>query len=212
MIDFRRFIVLPVVAVLVLSVLMTSCSSRVDDRYFTQQEVGVINSFADDSLMRVLFTTVEEDSLFLRQNALPITDEMLGSEDFSLLCRRMLLTVKDPNNEGVGIAAPQVGISRKLVAVQRFDKAGEPFEFYVNPEIIRYGETVDTGMEGCLSIPNLVGNVVRPQEIDIRYRTLSAEDTVETVSGFTAVIFQHEIDHLYGILYTDRADSVFVAE
>ena len=76
------------------------------------------------------------DSLVLRQKAAPVTGRMLRTDDYAVLRRRMLATVQDPQNTGVGIAAPQVGILRRMIAVQRFDKPGEPFEFYLNPEIV----------------------------------------------------------------------------
>ena len=102
------------------------------------------------------------------------------------------------------IAAPQVGISRQLVAVQRLDKTGEPFEFYVNPEIVYFSQDTVLGQEGCLSIPGRMGSVYRSKEIVVRYRDeLSFEWRQDTVREFTARIFQHEIDHLNGILYTD---------
>ncbi len=177
------------------------------EQHFTEEELSLITG-SEDSLMRVLQTPVEEDSLFLRRKALPVSETMMRSEEFDALCRKMLHTVQHPSQEGVGIAAPQVGISRKLIAVQRFDKPGEPFEIYANPEIIRYGLIVDTLPEGCLSVPNQRGRVVRSQQIDIRYHTSPVRDTVETISGFTAIIFQHEIDHLDGIIYTDRSTEL----
>ncbi len=169
---------------------------------FTPEEIGLIEG---EGVMRVLKSNVPADSAVLRLESRPLTDRMLALDEYRLLCERMLATVQDPENEGVGIAAPQVGISRRLVAVQRFDREGGPFEFYVNPEIVRYGEEMAPGGEGCLSVPDMRGTVERAQEIDVRYRTLHGTDTLETVKGFTAVIFQHEIDHLDGILYTDRA-------
>ncbi len=172
------------------------------DRKFSDEEKKLIEG---EGVMRVLKTDSEEDLAVLRMKSKEVSDEMTASEEFGVLCERMLATVMAPENDGVGIAAPQVGILRRLVAVQRFDKAGEPFEFYVNPEIVRYGSETPPGGEGCLSVPDLRGTVERAQEIDLRYRTLHGTDTVETVSGFTAVIFQHEIDHLDGVIYTDRA-------
>ena len=117
----------------------------------------------------------------------------------------MLCTVIDPADPGVGIAAPQVGVSRRLIAVQRFDREGEPFEFYVNPRIVRYaGETVRSP-EGCLSIPGKIDTAVRRERVVLRYRDgQSGKRRRESVSGFTAVVFQHEIDHLNGILFIDR--------
>ena len=129
---------------------------------------------------------------------------IVETETFRVLRSRMLATVRDSLNEGVGIAAPQVGISRQLVAVQRLDKTGEPFEFYVNPEIIYFSQDTVLGQEGCLSIPGRMGSVYRSKEIVVRYRDeLSFEWRQDTVREFTARIFQHEIDHLNGILYTD---------
>lgn len=147
------------------------------------------------------------DSLFLRRKAAPLGAEELRSEYFRLLKQGMLLTVRDPADEGVGIAASQVGVSRRLIAVQRFDKPGEPFEFYLNPEIVESSAETAPGREGCLSIPGLAGRVVRAQRIVLRYRDERFAEKTETIDGFTAVIFQHETDHLDGILYTDRTDE-----
>ena len=111
----------------------------------------------------------------------------------------------------MGIAAPQVGLRRRVVAVQRLDKPGEPFEVYPNIRILAHlGDTV-RGPEGCLSIPGMRGIVPRSEGVVVSWtdpQTLQA--VTDTVHGFTAIIFQHEIDHLDGILYTDRADTVFV--
>ncbi len=197
--DMRKIVVLGVTALM----MAVGCSSVEDG--FTSEELDLIEG---EGVMRVLKSNVPADSAVLRLEAKPLTDRMLATDEYELLCRRMLATVQAPENDGVGIAAPQVGISRRLVAVQRFDKEGEPFEFYVNPEIVRYGEEWAPGGEGCLSVPGLRGTVERAQEIDVRYRTVHGTDTLETVCGFTAVIFQHETDHLDGVLYTDRALSL----
>jgi peptide deformylase len=118
---------------------------------------------------------------------------------------QMILTVQDTANAGVGIAAPQVGISRRLIAVQRFDKADNPFEFYANAYIIFYSDDKRIGSEGCLSIPNRRGNVERSEKIVVKYTNIETlKPCADTVSGFTAVIFQHEVDHLDGILYIDK--------
>ena len=111
--------------------------------------------------------------------------------------------VQNPENEGVGIAAPQVGILRRLVAVQRFDKEGEPFEFFINPEIVAKDDTLVAGSEGCLSVPEIYDDVERSQRITLRYYDSSFIPHEEVIEGFTAVIFQHEIDHLDGKLFID---------
>ena len=103
------------------------------------------------------------------------------------------------------LAAPQVGLNRRVVAVMRYDKPGYPFEVYPNIHIEHFSDQKQTGPEGCLSIPEIAGDVERSQQVVIRYtdpETLS--EVRETVDGYTAVIFQHEVDHLDGILFTDR--------
>lgn len=91
-----------------------------------------------------------------------------------------------------------------MIAVQRFDKPGEPFEIYLNPEIVEYSAETAPGREGCLSIPGCYGEVTRAQQIVLRYRDEQFAERTERIGGFTAVIFQHEVDHLDGILYTDQ--------
>ena len=156
-------------------------------------------------IMRILTVGNPADSLVLRQKAAPVTGRMLRTDDYAVLRRRMLATVQDPQNSGVGIAAPQVGILRRMIAVQRFDREGEPFEFYVNPRIVRYAGGTVRSPEGCLSIPGRIDTAVRRERVVLRYRDgQSGKRRRESVSGFTAVVFQHEIDHLDGILFIDR--------
>ncbi len=172
---------------------------------FSAEEIALISE--GEGTMRVLKSNDAADASVLRLEAEEVSGKMMASAEYEKLCSRMLLTVQAPENDGVGIAAPQVGVSRRVVAVQRFDKEGEPFEVYANPEIVRYGAAVEPGAEGCLSVDGLRGTVSRSQEIDVRYVAADGSDVTETVKGFTAVIFQHEIDHLDGILYTDKASS-----
>ena len=188
---------------LILAIIMTiSLSTTSCQRGFTEAEKATIGTGND--MMPVMSIDNEKDSLLIRKKSKPLTKKDVLSEEFATLCRRMLKTVRNPENEGVGIAAPQVGILRRLVAVQRFDKEGEPFEFYVNPEIVEYGEPKEYGNEGCLSVPNHRGEVLRSRCITLRYRDLQFKRQTEIIEDFTAVIFQHEIDHLDGILYIDR--------
>ncbi len=176
---------------------LTSCNTN-----FTPDEQATIRAGEGD-IMYVLSVAEADDSLLLRKKCLPMSEQMLRSEDYTLLRRRMLATVQNPENEGVGIAAPQVGILRRMVAVQRFDKEGEPFEFFLNPEIVELmGEKKDGG-EGCLSVPEIYGNVERWQHIRLRYRNEQFVECEEEIEGFTAVIFQHELDHLDGKLFID---------
>ncbi|MCH5329126.1 MAG: peptide deformylase [Coprobacter sp.] len=188
-------------------VLLTLCSARPHTSYFNRKERALIGG-AGDSLMRVWQTTDRRDSLFLRTLSRPLSRKEIRSPYFETLKRRMLCTVRDTAHPGVGIAAPQVGIGRCLIAVQRFDKPGKPFEFYINPRLVYRSGQQQTGREGCLSVPDRAGSVSRSADIVVRYLDeATLQERQDTVSGYTAVIFQHETDHLEGILYIDKLEK-----
>ena len=179
---------------------LASCSGRSG---WTAEEQAVIG--AGDGVMRVLTIDDKEDSLFLRTPCRDLSQDEIFSAEYVVLSARMLATVTSPEQDGVGIAAPQVGIGRRIAAIQRFDKDGEPFEVYPNIRVTAKRGEPESGPEGCLSVPGRRGNVLRWQDIDISYSsTATGRDTTETVRGFTAVIFQHETDHLDGVLYIDK--------
>lgn len=108
---------------------------------------------------------------------------------------------------GVGIAASQVGINRKVIWVQRFDKEGNPQEYFINPVIVWKSELQNLGPEGDLSIPEFRDQFYRSKVIQLEYVDLKGQKYSEIVEGFTAVIFQHEIDHLFGILISDKKEK-----
>ncbi|UYW02594.1 peptide deformylase [Flavobacterium agricola] len=153
--------------------------------------------------MRVLLTTNEDDLAFLTQQAQPINP---NSENLQLLADRMLTTVNDPKTRGVGIAAPQVGISRQAFLVKRLDKINAPFELFINPKITWYSDVKRYGQEGCLSIPDQTGKVYRSLVIQIEYCDLEGNEHKEVIEGYTAVICQHEYDHLNGVLFLDQIE------
>ncbi|HAL15389.1 MAG TPA: peptide deformylase [Anaerolineaceae bacterium] len=115
---------------------------------------------------------------------------------------------------GVGLAAPQVGLLDRLVVVEYEEddeKEDSPKKLYVvvNPEIISASEETEMGIEGCLSVPGLVGEVERSLEVVVRGQNRRGQPVKIKADGWLARIFQHEIDHLDGILYTDRATKVW---
>ncbi len=209
-------VVYMVALVLVTVLLITFCgggkaseAQTVSAMTFSEEEVELISGA--DSLMRVLTVADSLDLKVLRAVSVDFSEADLQSEHYSALAELMVATVTSPEQDGVGIAAPQVGLNRRVVAVQRFDKEGEPFEVYPNIQIDSlFGQQV-YGPEGCLSIPGLRGNVLRYPNVIISYTDPESLAAVkDTVSGYTAVIFQHEVDHLSGILYTDRTNDVTV--
>ena len=183
-----------------------SCNSG--EGTFTEKELSLINGA--DSIMRVLTIDRPDDLAVLRAQSEDLSSETLSSEAFVRLCSQMTATVTHPSQDGVGIAGPQVGLNRRVVAVQRFDKEGEPFEVYGNIRIVAHHGEKASGGEGCLSVPDRRGDVMRWQDIEIEYDAVFSEGKVtvqparERILGFTAVIFQHETDHLDGVLYIDR--------
>ena len=197
-------------AMLMTNMIAQSCSTAPEN--FTQQELSLIHKA--DSIMRVLTIDNPDDSVVLRAKSTDLSADALRSDDYKRLAELMLATVTHPSQDGVGIAAPQVGLNRRVVAVQRFDKEGEPFEVYPNIRITWASDSLEAGPEGCLSVPNRRGDVKRSQEIVIEYADMEALKSgktsegipmrKETIKDFTAVIFQHEADHLDGVLYIDR--------
>ncbi|WP_090602965.1 peptide deformylase [Parapedobacter koreensis] len=174
---------------------------NVPPKPLTEAERNLIRSGDTTQLLRVIQDTVPDETRILKS-----LSEDIDPKDalLPLLAQRMYLAVTDSTHPGVGIAAPQVGINRNLIWVQRFDKAGEPLELYVNPKITWRSKLLRKGVEGCLSIPDTMGQVLRNYTIRLTYQDTDGEEHEEMVEGFTAVIFQHETDHLYGILFTDR--------
>ena len=190
-------------AALLFAILALFSCSQGGEEPWTEGERQLITEGED--VMRV--PTVEDtlDLAVLRAISIDLPVREIASETFNTLARRMLATVTSPEQDGVGIAAPQVCLNRRVIAGQRFDKPGEPFEVYPNIRITGVHGPEELGAEGCLSVPGRRGNVMRSRNVDIAYvspRTL--KDTVESVHGFTAVIFQHECDHLDGVLYIDK--------
>ena len=174
---------------------------------FSPEQVKLIMKADPNIPMRVFKITNMQDSILLRTKSSYIKPDSTNIT-LQTFVKRLYMTVTDSMSLGVGIAAPQVGILKNIIWVQRFDKEDFPFEVYLNPIITEYSEKKQTFREGCLSIPNRSDTLnSRAYSIEIAYDTMEALHKSETVEGFTAVIFQHEIDHLNGILYLDHLNK-----
>ena len=101
--------------------------------------------------------------------------------------------------DGVGIAAPQVGVLRRIIAVD----AGSGLITLINPEVVK-SEGEQVGVEGCLSIPNVAGEVSRPQIVTVKGLNANGEPIEITAEDLLARVLCHEIDHLDGVLFTDK--------
>ncbi|MDD2891915.1 MAG: peptide deformylase [Candidatus Gracilibacteria bacterium] len=126
------------------------------------------------------------------------------------LAEDMVRYVKNPDNGGVGLAAPQVGVNKRIIAVSLIrDRDCIEDENYrtiamINPEISEHTEEMECDNEGCLSIPGEHGDVDRWKRIKVSYIDTSLRPQSILLSGFAARIVQHEVDHLNGVLFTDR--------
>ena len=173
---------------------------------YTNSQKELINTGKSDDPMRIFLITNKQDSILLRTKSNRINLN-IDLETTKLLSQRLLSTVQDPAHAGVGIAAPQVGIIKNMIVVQRYDKEGFPFETYINPTIKQYSKKTQFCLEGCLSIPDKMDTTKnRAYAILLEYEKLDGTHEIEMIEAFTAVIFQHEIDHLNGILFTDHLD------
>jgi peptide deformylase len=197
--------ILPIL-VLFLTLGCASIKNRAN-KTFTAEEKRFIMKADSLTPMRIYKITNKKDSVLLRTKSHYVkpnpNDLILQS-----FVNRLFATVRDSMSMGVGIAAPQVGVLKNIIWVQRFDKENFTFEVYLNPTIVQYSVKKQTFKEGCLSIPDRRDTLNnRAYAILIEYDTMHGKHKAEMVENFTAVIFQHEIDHLNGILYLDHFEK-----
>jgi peptide deformylase len=154
--------------------------------------------------------TLPEPVLRRKARALTTFDKNLQS-----LIDDMVETMREA--PGVGLAAPQIGLSERLIVVEYHekpedeDKEDAPKKVWavLNPEIVKASDEMVMGVEGCLSIPNLVGEVERHVAVQVKGLNRHGKPMKIKAEGWLARIFQHEIDHLNGIMFTDRATRVW---
>ena len=119
------------------------------------------------------------------------------------LAKDMLITMYSA--KGIGLAAPQVGVQKRILVIDlNFEDPESPPNVFINPEIISSSASVDTYEEGCLSIPGVYLNVVRPSSIKLSFRDEMGRPKKMNAEGLMARCIQHEIDHLNGVLFVDK--------
>lgn len=147
----------------------------------------------------------------LRAVAEPVDESQLATPGFQRFLDDLVETMRAAN--GAGLAAPQVGVSKRVFCVEVHDNPRYPYKpdldlrVLVNPELRVLSDETFTSWEGCLSIPDLRGALPRALEVEVSYLDRDGSRVTEEIRGLSAVTFQHEQDHLDGILFVDRVED-----
>jgi peptide deformylase len=164
---------------------------------------------------------VDRDDPVLREVALPVAEKDFGTKKLEEIIKKMQKALH-AEEDGVAIAAPQIGESLRIFVVAGSAvllakrKSGEADDaektqedlVFINPEIIKVSKKKKKMEEGCLSLRWLYGHVLRHEKVTIKAYTEAGKMLNVGASGLLAQIFQHEIDHLNGVLFTDKAENV----
>ncbi len=148
-----------------------------------------------------MFNIVKYPDPFLRRTAKTVTD---FNDDLKKVVLEMVEVMYQ--DDGIGLAAPQVGISQRFLVIGKSDNKGH--EVYINPEITFFSKNKELGEEGCLSLPQIFGLVRRAKKIHVKYQDINGLTQKVKLSGLDAIVLQHELDHLDGILFIDRAEQI----
>lgn len=159
--------------------------------------------------------TIKEISTFpakvLRKKAKEVR---VFDKDLQILIDDMVATMRVA--PGVGLAAPQIGVSKRVIVVEFGHESDEniPKQLFVvvNPEILEKSKKTIVGIEGCLSVPGFAGEVNRAEVVTVSGQDPAGEIIKIRAEGWLARIFQHEIDHVNGVLYTDQAETIWQPE
>ncbi len=161
----------------------------------------------------------EEDDV-LREISQEISKDEINTEKTKKIVKDMFqFIVEQP--DGAGLSAPQIGINKRIFVINPkmfdYDKNGELVQknkkksdcVYINPEIIKSSKEIIEMEEGCFSVRWEYGKVERPEKIKMKYFDLEGKKKEIGLSGFLAAVAQHEIDHLNGILFIDKATDIY---
>lgn len=160
---------------------------------------------------------VQEGAPVLREEARPVPENLFGTEELSRLVADMAEAL-DAEPDGVALAAPQIGVSMRLFIVRKDRTLPAPpegappraaeVEVYINPEIFKTSRKRARADEGCLSVRGTYGTTNRHERVSIRARREDGSRFTRGGGGLLAQIFEHEMDHLNGILFIDQADHL----
>lgn len=169
-----------------------------------QSNTVSLNSTYPEGKLEIIFHPENED--ILRTESQPVLTEDINTPEFKDFCKRLKEAMLNAKmQEGwtpVGISAVQIG--HPIQVFWAYDYNHETYELYINPEIEYLGSAQDVKTEGCLSIPDVSGDVKRYKRLRITYTNEHGESVKKKVSGWNARLISHEYDHLLGILFIDK--------
>ncbi|MBP7773510.1 peptide deformylase [Candidatus Gracilibacteria bacterium] len=146
-----------------------------------------------------------KDNTILRTVSAPVKPQELHK--YRVLGESMLAYIKNPKHGGIGLAAPQVGVNKRIIIVglpEKKDDEQYPIILMINPVITKKGGEVVRDEEGCLSLPGLLGTVERCTSVDVEWMDIKGKKMKKSVQGYGARVIQHEIDHLDGVMICDK--------
>ncbi len=149
--------------------------------------------------MAKILPILHEPNPFLRQTMKPVANPT--APEIQELIENMVVTMRKAN--GIGLAATQVGFDGRVIVIET--KNGPLV--CINPEITKRSESIEKGEEGCLSVPGTFGFVPRHKRVLVRSLTATGQEQVHDAQGLLARVFQHEIDHLNGIVFIDKVED-----
>ena len=157
-------------------------------------------------MLKILQVNNEEELKTLREISKDVTMEELKSDDFQNFLDDLVFTAKNTETEEgyriAGLAAIQVGVSKRVFCILNDD---DEFEILINPEIKVINNKQVIGLEACLSIPKIQGNVLRSKKIKVTYIDRNGKKMKERFTNWESREIQHEYDHLEGVLFTDKS-------
>lgn len=164
-----------------------------------------------NKILKIVTVKNKKDAAFLRRKTDDFDFKNYDKGETEKLVKEMRETMLA--SDGIGLSANQIGLNARLFVVQIPDKKGkkrvEKFYAVFNPEITAFSKEKSFMEEGCLSVPGYFGEVERPDKITLAGRDINGRKMKVKAKGLLAKVFQHETDHLNGILFIDRTDKIY---
>ncbi len=149
----------------------------------------------------VMLKIIKYPNIILRKTTQTITSFDTKLKKISEEMYDIMLT-----DDGIGLAGPQVNINQRIIIIGKLDD--QEYSVYLNPEITYFSKDKEIIEEGCLSLPNIFGLVRRSKKIHLKYNNLEGKKIKEKIKGLKSIVIQHEVDHLNGILFIDKAEQI----